>query len=319
MPYRKTFKPIKSVPLWIAVFFVACVSLYFVAGSPRNSVDERRPDPGFGRNAPQVQLTDNAPGTSTASIDATDSTGSYSDELPRPSPGPGPGHGDVMNALDEYLEILPQAEAGDSAAQYRLAKLIQSCRFHPRSQLDIENVVRSGENLDPELLDRMARELDRCGGLDQVIEDFESAANGWLDRAAAREDPLALAEMAVQDLWAASPMMTGSERARRVREALRARPREAVDIANRFVANSSAPADVKASWANDAWWLATCTHLNQCDRVEVVSNLREAYKAYEIDEILLLESTIDQAVRTGNWSDEIFERLLIVEPGDVGP
>lgn len=270
---------------------------------------------GFGGNAPQVLATDSSSGTSNASIEATSATGSLDDDLPHARPA----RGDAINALDEYLEILPQAEAGDSAAQYRLARLIQSCRFQPRSRLDIENAIRGGENPHQALLDLMARELDRCGGLGRIIEDFDRAANGWLDRAAAQEDPLALAEMAVQDLWAASPVMTGPERARRVQEALRARPRESVDIANRFVANSSAPADVGASWANDAWWLAACTHLHQCDRGEVMNHIRQAYKAYEVDEILLLESAIDQAVRTGKWSDEILERLLIVDSRNAGP
>jgi hypothetical protein len=65
--------------------------------------------------------------------------------------------------------------------------------------------------------------------------------------------------------------------------------------------------------------LSTCTHLNQCERAEVLNGMREAYKAYEVDEILLLESTIDQAVRTGIWTDETFAGLWIVESGEMGP
>jgi hypothetical protein len=257
-------------------------------------------------------MLDNASRTATASPDSTDL---YSDEASAEDVGGGA----ARDALDAYLELLPQAEAGDSAAQYRLAKLLQSCRFKPRSQLDIENVIRRGENLGQELLDRMAREINRCGRLAQKVDDLVSAADGWLILAVVGGDPLALAELAIRDLVGAPPVMTASERVRRVQEALRARPSEALSIANQFVANSTATANVEAGWANDAWWLSTCTHLNQCERAEVLNGMREAYKAYEVDEILLLESTIDQAVRTGIWTDETFARLWIVESGEMGP
>jgi hypothetical protein len=314
-PYRKAFAPGQSVLFWIAVILVGCGLLYWIVGPPGGTpVDKRQSERGLGRTDPQAAVTDDASGTFTASFEATGSTESHRDE----SFGGDPGSGDGRNALDEYLELLPQAEAGDGAARYRLAKLIQSCRFQPRTPLDAENVHRD-HNLALEPRDRLARELDRCGGLAQKIDDLESAANGWLDQAVAGEDPLALAELAVRDLWAASPVMTRLERARRIQEALRARPREALSIANQFVANSTAPANVAANWVNDAWWLATCAHLNQCDRAKVMNHVRLAYKAYEVDEILRLEATIDRAVRTGIWSDETFAQLWIVEFPGAGP
>lgn len=309
----KIFAPGRSALVWVATILVGGGLLYLVAGPQRATlVDEPPPEGWLGRTDPQPLMMDDASRTATASLDSADL---YVDE----SSGGDVAGGNASDALDAYLKLLPQAEAGDSAAQYRLAKLIQSCRFKPRSQLDIENVVRSGENLDQELLDRLAREVDRCGRLAQKIDDLESAANGWLDQAVVGEDPLALAELAVRDLWAVSPVMTGSERARRVQEALRARPREAVHLANQFVANSSQSANVEAGWANTAWWLATCTYMKQCDRAELLAFMRDGYKVYEVDEVLLLESTIDQAVRTGIWTDETFAKLWIVESGEMGP
>jgi len=297
--------------LWVATILVGGGLLYLAAGPKKVTLVEEPPsERSLGRTNPQPVMLDNASRTATASPDSTDL---YSDEASAEDGGA------ARDALDAYLELLPQAEAGDSAAQYRLAKLLQSCRFKPRSQLDIENVIRRGENLGQELLDRMAREINRCGRLAQKVDDLVSAADGWLILAVVGEDPLALAELAIRDLVGAPPVMTASERVRRVQEALRARPREALSIANQFVANSTATANVEASWANDAWWLSTCTHLNQCERAEVLNGMREAYKAYEVDEILLLESTIDQAVRAGIWTDETFARLWIVESGEMGP
>ncbi len=231
------------------------------------------------------------------------------------------------NALTAYRELLPAAEAGNGQARYRLATVLRSCAGAPADAAEIRfTLARNEFRLDRDVVGaELESRLARCGGLNAEVDNPMAAATAWVERAAQAGDPVALADVALSAGEHSEDGASDTGIPARLREALRARPADALPLAGRYVAArlhaleaGTAPGAAgdarELRWASNAWWLAECSLIHACARQQALSRLRAAYLGYEVDEILSREQLIHRSIEQGRWSEETLALLGLTPP-----
>lgn len=221
---------------------------------------------------------------------------------------------DIHDAFTRYEALLPAARAGEAKAQYQLAVLTRSCMGRAKTQEEIESAL--ADNVMRGEIDAIRGELEAglrmCARLAANISDLYGESNSWRESAAANGDPLALADVA---LTSEQDQFTTEQRAELLGNALRARPKEALQLATQYVANFAVtPNPAEAIWANDAWWLAECYYSLGCDHAATLDLLYSVRLEHEIDEILRRERLIIDSVESGVWSNSTLAELAISVP-----